>query len=152
MKKLSNVMSIFNQSYFWGGLHFVFLFFGCSAQVMTQTEDISFSKELWVSDTLGSKGYRSKILEKDNFIENLIGKTQNEIDKLLGVPDFICDSQEETIYQYNFEYKRFSNHIEYDYKPKSDCNKNVGLGSFLSIIFDTSGKVSVLPLVVHKGG
>ena len=131
---------------------FIFSFFSCNTQTQSIKMNTVFSTDLWISDTLGSKGYRSEIIQKTDFLENLVGKSQKTIEILLGSPDFICKSQKEISYHYNFEYTIFLGHRKYEYKPRQDCGKNANLGSFLSIMFNESGQVYILPLIVYKGG
>ncbi|MDJ1493592.1 hypothetical protein QNI19_11670 [Cytophagaceae bacterium DM2B3-1] len=129
----------------------LFLFFGkytlCKGQ-SSEKDTIQFSPILWRADILGANHYRAKIVSHTTVIEDLSYKTVEEVEALLGEPDYDCILPENRfgldlfvyIYQYEFIGKL---PVGYIYKYRKSCNdsqKNPYLGSSLQFEFDKNTK------------
>lgn len=121
----------------------------------TQKGGMVFSKISWQKDTLGKYGYRQRIIHETDTIETLYEKTPEEVEQLLGAPDYYCKDEKRLSYIYQYEFVLPEENIEkwstYVYKPKQECDKYLDTGSNILIDFDpTTNKVFSIGYVIKN--
>ncbi|MDJ1484941.1 hypothetical protein QNI16_30860 [Cytophagaceae bacterium YF14B1] len=112
---------------------------------VVHSDSLVFSTRLWKEDTLGKYGYRIKAIQKGKILNKIKDGTIEEVEILLGDPDFCCvDNQEPAYiaYVYCYDFFRFVNKSNYKYQPRRDCDAplDVELGSRVVILFDKRTK------------
>ncbi|MDJ1493591.1 hypothetical protein QNI19_11665 [Cytophagaceae bacterium DM2B3-1] len=99
-----------------------------------------FSPKLWKQDTLGKYGYKYHIVAYTQIIYDLYGKTIEEVERYLGLPDYFCMKEPcEECMAYVYHYEFYSRNLPpgYVYIPKQDCKKYIDTGSTFVVVFST---------------